>query len=57
MIAASIIFLALVLWYQLRKIRMVLALFGTIFERMANRAAEQRGEPPVTTIDDIKKFT
>lgn len=59
MIAASILVLAAVLFFKLRRIALAIGAFAHIVERSINRAYEQRGEPPLFTTDDveeIKKF-
>lgn len=56
-IALSILVLAAVVRMELRRIARVHTVFSTIVERMANRAAERNGEPPVTTKEDSDRFS
>jgi hypothetical protein len=55
-IALSILVLAAVLHYWLRRIKRVLEATGTVIERLANRAAAARGDEPVTTQEDVEYY-
>lgn len=56
-VAIAIVIAALVVRHELRRLARVHTVFSTIVERMANRAAERNGEPPVTTKEDSDRFS
>lgn len=56
MLAFSIFVLAAVLWWYGWRFARIFTAIGMVLERVANRAAVNNGQPPITTKEDEALF-